>query len=225
MAASTRSAHVAAHLAARLAARVAGSLISAQLLALGMPLADVHAGDAHPSVQLPITVDAQSSDVDYRNNQLIFHKVKISQGTNSISADQAQANGQATELNFDNSHWVFRGNVKILTEQGQLSSDEANVTFSKKLLSKAVITGKPASFEQRGAKNGRPVQGHAESIEYDLAKGTVLMSKNAWLSDGPDEIHGESLKYNIIEKKVIADSAEQSQRVHIVITPPPAAKP
>jgi lipopolysaccharide transport protein LptA len=140
----------------------------------------------------------------------------------SVSADQAQANGQSTNLNFEDSHWVFKGNVKIATDQGQLASDEADVTFVKNLLAKAIITGKPAVFEQRNPQNGKPVHGHANVIEYDVAKSTVLLSSGAWISNGPDEIHGESLKYNMLEKKMIADPGEQnSQRVHITITPPP----
>ena len=40
-------------------------------------------------------------------------------------------------------------------DQGQLTSDEAEITFAKKLLSKAVVNGKPAAFEQRIAKTGK----------------------------------------------------------------------
>ncbi|MGA2707452.1 MAG: lipopolysaccharide transport periplasmic protein LptA [Steroidobacteraceae bacterium] len=179
-------------------------------------------GSTDPARQLPILLDAQSSEVDYLKNELLFHKVKISQGGMSVSADQAQANGQSTDLNFEDSHWVFRGNVKIAMDQGQLESDEADVTFVKNLLAKAVVTGKPAAFVQHDPKNGKPVQGHAEVIEYDVDKATIMLSKDAWISNGPDEIRGETLKYNLLEKKMFANPSEQnSQRVHITITPPP----
>lgn len=174
--------------------------------------------------QQSILLDADSSELDYRNNELLFHKVKISQGPMSVAAEQAHASG----LDFDNSHWVFTGNVKIITEQGQLNADEADVTFANKLLVTAVVSGKPAVFEQHNAANGKPVHGHAEVITYDVPKGLVRLTKGAWLSDGQNEIRGEALKYNIAEQKMIADAAEQnSQRVHITITPPPAqpAKP
>jgi lipopolysaccharide export system protein LptA len=128
-----------------------------------------------PTTQLPISLDAQSTEVDYQHNEMTFRKVKISQGGMSVSADQAQANGQSTNLNFEDSHWVFKGNVKIATDQGQLASDEADVTFVKNLLAKAIITGKPAVFEQRNPQNGKPVHGHANVIEYDVAKSTVLL--------------------------------------------------
>jgi lipopolysaccharide export system protein LptA len=51
----------------------------------------------------------------------------------------------------------------------------------------------------------------------------VHLSKNAWLSDGQTEIRGESLKYDVLAQSIVAESSEQgSQRVHIIITPPPS---
>ena len=172
--------------------------------------------------QQAIALDAQSSELDYKNNNLLFHKVRIAQGNMSVAADQAQATG----LDFDNSRWIFRGNVKITMDQGQLTSDEAEITFEKKLLAKAVVNGKPAAFQQRIAKTGKLAQGRAETIDYDVTNGVVHLSKNGWLSDGQNEIRGESLKYNVLAQNVVAESSEQgSQRVHIIITPPPSANP
>jgi len=172
--------------------------------------------------QQAISLDAQSSELDYKNNNLLFRKVRITQGNMSVAADQAQATG----LDFENSHWVFRGNVKITMDQGLLTSDEAEITFAKKLLSKAVVNGKPAAFEQRIAKTGKLAQGRADTIDYDVAKGVVHLSRNAWLSDGQNEIRGESLKYNVLAQSIVAEAAEQgSQRVHIIITPPANPKP
>jgi lipopolysaccharide transport protein LptA len=189
------------------------------LLVLALPT--THAIAAHVEQQ-SISLDAQSSELDYKNNNLVFRKVRIAQGGMSIAADQAQATG----LDFENSHWVFRGNVKIAMDQGQMAADEAEVTFAKKVISNAVVNGKPAVFEQRIAKTGKVAHGHADTIDYDIAKGVVHFSKNAWLSDGLNEIGGESLKYNVLTQKIIADSSEQgSQRVHIIITPPANPKP
>jgi lipopolysaccharide transport protein LptA len=216
-----------------LAARIRGLAAAALLAAVGAALATPHGLHAEANLlpagqaQLPINLEAQSAEFDYANNSMLYHKVKISQGAMSVAADLANANGQSTNVNFEDSKWVFRGNVKIQTDQGLLTAEEADVTFLKGVLVKALITGKPAEFEQRAPKSGKRVIGHAEVIEYDVAKNTIQLSKDAWLSNGPDEIHGESLKYNLIEKKMFADPGEQnSQRVHITITPPPpAAKP
>ena len=200
-----------------MAASTLNKAVALFALALPAPLAIA----AHVEQQA-ISLDAQSSELDYKNNNLIFHKVRITQGNMSVAADQAQATG----LDFENSRWVFRGNVRITLDQGQLTSDEAEITFSKKLLSKAIVNGNPAAFEQRIAKTGKLAQGRAELIDYDVAKGVVHLSKNAWLSDGQNEIRGESLKYNVLAQNIVAEASEQgSQRVHIIITPPANGKP
>jgi lipopolysaccharide transport protein LptA len=172
--------------------------------------------------QQAILIEAQSSEMDLKNNNLIYRKVRLSQGNMSIVADVAQGTG----VDFENGHWVFRGNVKITMDQGQLTSDEAEITFAKKLLSKAVVNGRPAAFEQPLVKSGKVAKGRADSIDYDVAKGVVHFSKNAWLSDGQNEIRGESLKYNVLAQNIVAEASEQgSQRVHIIITPPAKPKP
>jgi lipopolysaccharide transport protein LptA len=174
-----------------------------------------------PSTAGPINLDAQSSELDLKTNNVYFRKVRIAQGTNSVTADQGQASREAlSDKGFDNSLWVFRGNVKITMEGGQLTADEAQVNFAKKLLSKAVAHGKPAEFEQRLQKTGKVAHGHADDIDYDAGKGVVRLTKNAYLTDGDKEVRAESLKYNVIAQSIIADTAEQnSQRVHIIITP------
>jgi lipopolysaccharide transport protein LptA len=197
----------------------ASTLRTLALVACALSAAPVIAAHVEPQT---ITLDAQSSELDGKNNNLLFRKVRIAQGNMAVAADQAQATG----LDFENSHWVFRGNVKIAMDQGLLTSDEAEITFAKKLLSKAIVNGKPAAFEQRIAKTGKLAQGHADSIDYDVTKGVVHFSKNAWLSDGEREILGESLKYNVLAQTIIAEGSEQaSQRVHIIITPPVNPKP
>lgn len=202
------------------------------LVSLAMALGAARArGAAHPAsgqsaARLPITVDAQS--FDGASNNLLFRKIRISQGTMSITADLGQAQGQGTKLaagpNFDNSLWTFRGNVKITVDDGQLLSDEAEIKFLNQQLSKAVANGKPAAFEERIEKTGKVAHGRADTIDYDAAKGIVRLLNNAWLSNGDTEIRGESLKYNVLAQSIVAEGAEpdSQQRVHIVITPPPS---
>ena len=173
--------------------------------------------------QAPIDLVAQSTEVDLRTNSAVFHKVRISQGNMSITADEGHAtSGQ----NFDNSVWVFTGHVKITMEQGQLTSDDAQITFANQVISKAVADGKPAEFEEPIAKTGKIAHGHADRIDYDVATNQVHFSKGAYLSNGDNEMRGESLRYNVLAQTVRAVEAEQgSQRVHLIITPPPKSPP
>jgi lipopolysaccharide export system protein LptA len=199
------------------------------LCALMAPLAEANAATAAAARdrQSPILLDSQSVSIDLKTNSAVFSKIRISQGTMAITADQGQASQQrSADMYFENNVWNFRGNVKVTMDQGQLFSDDAQITFVDSLLSRAVVNGKPASFEQTVAKTGKLAKGSAETIDYDAAKHMVRFLKNGYLSNGDNEIRGQSLKYDVLAQKVIAEEAEQnSQRVHITITPPPKTAP
>src|SRR3984957_1635457 len=195
------------------------------LVALLAPLAQASAAPATIARdrQQQIFMDSQSGYIDLKTNTAVFYKIRISEGGMSITADQGQANQQRSkDLYFENNVWNFRGNVKIVVEQGQLFSDDAQITFVNNALSKAIANGKPASFEQTVTKIGKPAKGHAETIDYDANKHLVRFLKDAYLTNGDHEMTGQALKYDVLGHLVIAEEAEQnSQRVRIVITPPP----
>jgi lipopolysaccharide transport protein LptA len=175
------------------------------------------AQSAAPSSQLPITVDAASSDVDYKTHTYTFEKVVISQGALRVQADHARGTG----LDFANSHWTFDGHVRIDAEpRGNLRSDQAVVEFRDNRIVRATVTGKPAEFEQPRADSQQLARGHADEIVYDVNDGTVRLSNDAWLSDGQNEISGPLLVYNIRAQRVQAGaSAGTDERVHITIAP------
>jgi lipopolysaccharide export system protein LptA len=206
-------------MAASCAERLALMLLAAALAA------GCGAAWAAPAKRAPqaIVLDADSFDGGLASNKITFHKVRINQGDMSISADLGQGVQKKSGIDFDNSVWNFRGNVKIGMDHGQLNSDDAQITFVKQLLATAEANGKPAYFEQKIEKTGKVAQGRANSIDYDAAKHLVRLTNEAWLSDGQTEIRGQSLKYDMLAQSIVADPGEQnSQRVHIVITPPPA---
>jgi lipopolysaccharide transport protein LptA len=205
---------------ALVAARVA-------LVALVAPIAPSAPAHAAPTVahdrQADILLESQSVSIDLKTNSAVFTKIRISQGGMSITADQGQASQErSTDMYFQDNVWNFRGNVKVAVEQGQLFADDAQIFFVNNVLSKAVANGKPASFEQTVTKTGKPVKGHADTIDYDASKHLVRFLKDAYVTNGDHEMLGQSVKYDILAQKLIADEAEQnSQRVRIIITPPP----
>src|SRR5260370_38792370 len=142
------------------------------LLALTMPAAQVHAA-AQPPAQQTIDLVAQSSELDLRNDNALFRKVRIAQGATTVTADLGSATKQATGLNFDNSLWVFRGNVRITMDDGELTSDDSEINFAENALAKAVVNGKPAAFEQRVAKTGKVSPSRADTIDYVARKVVV----------------------------------------------------
>ncbi len=179
----------------------------------------------------PVTLDAASSEVDYRSNTVLFRDVVITQGTLRVAAGRARATG----LDFDDATWTFSEDVRIDVDGGKLRSGDATVTFARNRVARAVIRGAPASFEQRLPGQRGVAQGRARTIEYDLVKGTVRLSDDAWLSDGRSEIRGKSLLYDLAGQRVEAGATAGAQpggqeRVQITIRPreaeaPPAEAP
>lgn len=169
-----------------------------------------------PGSGLPISLDADSSEFDRRNNVMLFHGVSIRQGELSIRADHARS----SQLDFGNAEWIFTGRVVITGSNARLQADSATLRFVNHDLKNARIEGRPAAFEQQRAEQQEPVNGRADIMEYDLPGQLVRMSGNAWLKEGNNEILGETIAYNIAEQRVLATSDEDSgQRVQITITP------
>lgn len=165
--------------------------------------------------QQKIDLDAKSQELDGKTRTVVFRNIVVSQGATRVRADYARATG----LNFTNSRWTFQGNVQIdAPPRGRLRSDQATVEFRDNQLAGATITGKPAQFEQQRADLGME-EGHADQIVYDVSHGTVLLTKDAWISDGHNEMSAPSISYSIRQQKVLATSGGASQGVHITITP------
>jgi lipopolysaccharide export system protein LptA len=163
-----------------------------------------------------VSLDAASSDVDYRSNTVTFRDVVITQGNTRVSADAARATG----LNFENATWNFSGNVRISVDGGALRSADAVVAFAANRIARATITGEPAEFEQLSSETGDLARGRAGQIVYDVPAGTVTLSKTAWLTDGRNEISGQQLVYNVRQQRVQAEAQPgQTDRVRITIRP------
>jgi lipopolysaccharide transport protein LptA len=143
-----------------------------------------------------------------------MHNVSVSQGDLSITADRAEATG----LDFNDSHWVFSGDVRVNAEQrGSMRSDRAEVEFRDNRIARATINGDPAEFEQKRAASDQIARGRAGEIVYEVDAGTVRLAKDAWLTNGENEITGPLLVYNIRDEKV------QGERVRITIIPKPSS--
>jgi lipopolysaccharide transport protein LptA len=192
-------------------------------LLLGCALAARALALAPAPAQQPISVDAASSQVDYKSNTVVFTQIVISQGATRVQADYAHATG----LDFANSRWNFDGNVHIdAPEQGSLRADAAVVEFRDNHIARATITGKPAQFEQKRSDSDKVARGHADEIVYDVAAGTVRLRSDAWLSNGQNEITGPLLVYNMREQRVEAATAPGTgEHIHITISGHDAAKP
>lgn len=175
-------------------------------------LAACTAAAAQEREQLPIQLEARSQDLDFQNGVLKFDTVTITQGQIRITAERAVANG----LDFKDSAWEFSGSVRISMPESTLASDTARVRFAGGEVASAVVTGTPATFTQQ--REGQQSEGHANRIDYDLQRGTVEFTGDAWLRDGRNEVTSETLVYSTATQRVIS-----KEPVVITIQPGEAA--
>lgn len=191
-------------------------LAAVALLGTGM-LALAQSGLPAGNSELPINLEAASSDFDYKNNTLLFKRVKITQGGLVVTAQQASATG----LEFNNSEWRLTGDVSIAVPGGKLQSSEARVMFKDNAIASASIKGGPARFEQQLKEKNQIARGRAAAIDYDVKAATVRLTGDAWLTDGQNEIRGNTLVYDIGRERVQANPSEKDPGgVRITINPP-----
>jgi lipopolysaccharide export system protein LptA len=164
---------------------------------------------------LPISLDADSSEFDRKNDKLLFKGLRITQGSLRIEADEAEAN----QLDFEKSRWVFSGNVVIENIGTKAYCDYAEIFFLEHKVQNAVMRGQPAKFTQIRLEDDLKTQGRANTMEYDLQSGLISMSQDAWLSDGSNEVSGDRITYDLIREYIIAD-ADESGQVRMKINPP-----
>jgi lipopolysaccharide transport protein LptA len=167
-------------------------------------------------LQLPISLDADSTDYDGKNSMMMFRGLRLSQGQIGVVADE----GRASKLDFQDSVWRFEGNVIIDVENGHIECDTADLQFIGHTLRIATIEGSPATFELQRPESDEVTYAEAGRLEYDLGTGIVEFSENAVITEGGNQISSSYLVYNITEQRIKAQSsANGDDKVKITYTP------
>ncbi|EIN85745.1 lipopolysaccharide transport periplasmic protein LptA [Escherichia coli PA22] len=114
---------------------------------------------------------------------------------------------------------TFTGNVIVTQGTIKINADKVVVTRPGGEQGKEVIDGygKPATFYQM-QDNGKPVEGHASQMHYELAKDFVVLTGNAYLQQVDSNIKGDKITYLVKEQKMQAFS-DKGKRVTTVLVP------
>jgi len=124
---------------------------------------------------------------------------------------------------------VFRGNVLVEKGSIRIEAQEARLRAVEGQVQEGTLLGQPVRFRQR-PEDGALITGEARRIEYDAINRVVVLTGNAWVKQGTDEFRGETIRYDLDGRKVLATSSETaSERVKIIFQPkgnePPADNP
>ncbi len=173
-------------------------------------------------LRLPISLDADSTYYDGKSSMLMFQGLRLSQGRISVQADE----GRASKLDFKDSVWHFEGNVIIDVEDGHIECDSADLRFTDHTLRLASIQGSPATFEFKRPGSDEVTYAEAGRLEYDLIESVVEFSEDAIITEGGNQISSSYLVYNILERRINAQSSGNGdEKVKITYTPTDANLP
>lgn len=188
----------------------------AALALLAIALAGSLAAQGAADRQLPINLDADSYEYDRKNNVMTFRNVRITQGETSIEANRANSSG----LEFKDSVWLFSGNVVMRSANAEISSAEAELRFVEYELRNARVKGQPTTFELDSVDSPRTIEGQADEMEYKLPDRIIELRGGAFLSEGENQMSGDTIVYDMAAERVLAESyTESEERVRITITP------
>jgi lipopolysaccharide transport protein LptA len=173
-------------------------------------------------LRLPISLDADSTYYDGKSSMLMFQGLRLSQGQIGVQADE----GRASKLDFKDSVWHFEGNVIIDVEDGHIECDSADLRFTDHTLRLASIQGSPATFEFKRPGSDEVTYAEAGRLEYDLIDSVVEFSEDAIITEGGNQISSSYLVYNILERRINAQSSGNGdEKVKITYTPTDADLP
>jgi len=166
--------------------------------------------------RLPWTIDSETMAFDGKTSTIIYTGLQFSQGEISIEADE----GRATTREQESSTWHFSGNVIIDLNNGHIECESAELQFAGSVLNTATVTGKPATFELTRTDASDVTYAEAGNLKYDVVKGVIEFSEQATITESGNEISSNYLVYNILERRINADSSGIGEdRVRITYTP------
>lgn len=120
---------------------------------------------------------------------------------------------------------IYVGNVKVRSNTVKMDGSRMEWRQQKGGEFIAHVTGHPAHLAHAGTgPQDPPISARADTLVYDSADQTLTLTGDAQLTRGANVVTGNTIRYNIAEKRVQAAGGNNSQ-VKMVIEPPPSKEP
>ena len=133
-----------------------------------------------------------------------------------------QINSDRFEAGMDTNTTVLTGNVRIVQGSLVVKAARADITQDKGEVSRALLTGAPATLKQTMTGGGE-LNASASTIDYKLAEESVDLSGNVILERPQGTLRSERVTYSVKTGRLAAGEGV-SGGVQLVI-PPKAPKP
>ncbi len=147
----------------------------------------------------PIEMEADSTGADARTGKVTFTNISIRQGPLSIKADHAES----STLGFDDSTWIFRGNVALNAPTSALNASRMTLRFANKQIQRAILTGAPLQYSDN-LDNGTRVIAQQADLKFsrstistvDLTGAPIELSRAATADSSRTEGKANAISYD-----------------------------
>lgn len=130
-----------------------------------------------------------------------------------LEADQAELDN-ATGVS------VYSGNVIVTQGSMRLEADRLVLHTEGGDLQTIEATGEPAYFRTRPDGEEKDVEGGGRRIDYSSVDSKVVLTGDAWVNQGKDELRGARIEYDIDADRVVASREPAGDgRVRIILQP------
>jgi lipopolysaccharide export system protein LptA len=114
----------------------------------------------------------------------------------------------------------YFGNVVITQGSMKINGDHIIINSHQRRVTSIIATGSPAQFEQQSDPSKSPIKAKANTLNYELASDTVILTENASIAQDGTIVSGNQIEYNIGSEQVKASGDQKnSSRVKMVLIP------
>ena len=128
-------------------------------------------------------------------------------------------NSDTQQVDMQSNQVTFKGNVSLRQGSINIDADRVVVTRDPKTESIKQIQafGKPATFSQL-MDDGKTLSGQANELDYRISTDELTMKGQAQLKQDGNTIQSSSIRYQIGQQKLVADSSD-NERVTTILQP------
>lgn len=128
-------------------------------------------------------------------------------------------NSDTQQVDMKSNQVIFSGDVSLKQGSINIDADKIVVTRDPKTetINNIQALGKPAKFSQL-MDDGKTISGQANELDYRISTDELTMKGQAQLAQEGNTIKGSTIRYQIGQQKLVADSSE-NERVTTILQP------
>ena len=151
---------------------------------------------------------------------LLLFPPLVCQGLESDRNEPIHIEADRAMLNEKEEMSIYEGNVQLRQGSLILQGDSMTVYLADKQVDRIMLTGNPASMQQRRDGSDTDQNAEADSIDYNAAEESVILLGNARIrQNDKEEFSSKRIVISLKDNTVNAGGTDSEDRVRITLQP------